>query len=52
MESPRIQQDKVLISIRESDLGAAWSYVNACVDHANAVSRQMVSQQVEEATRD
>jgi hypothetical protein len=48
MESPRIQQDKVRISIRESDLGAAWTYVNSCVDHANAVSRQLLSRQVEE----
>ena len=49
MESPRILQDKVRISIRESDLGAAWTYVNACVDHANAVSRHLFSQRVEEA---
>lgn len=41
MESPQIQKDKVRISIRESDLGAAWTYVNACVDHANAVSRRL-----------
>lgn len=48
MEPPRVRQDKVEISILQRDLGAAWTYVNACLDHANAVSRQLLSQQVEE----
>jgi hypothetical protein len=48
IESPRVQRDKVRISIRESDLGAAWTYVNACIDHANAVSRDLFYQRVEQ----
>jgi|SRR5579862_1368905 len=51
MESPRIQQDKIRISIRESDLRVGWWHVNACIDHANTVSRRLFFQRVEEASR-
>jgi hypothetical protein len=50
MESPRIQQDKVRISIHESDLRVAWRHVNACIDHANTVSRHLFFQRAEEAS--
>ena len=50
VESPTIQQDKVRISIRESDLRVGWWHVNACIDDANTVSRRLFFQRVEEAS--
>ena len=49
--TPRIQDNKIGVSIHERDLMHAWRYVNACVDHANDVSRRRFFEQTDELSR-
>jgi hypothetical protein len=45
-----IHEDKITLSISESNLKVAWSRINACVDHANAVSRRLFLQRIDKAS--